>query len=74
MSVLKIFVDKLTSSLLVLFNKDSFKPARHHYIHDNTDFVTAKGKLKAYIAITETLEEVNEKLCFRCQEAGNTIG
>ena len=54
MSVSKIPDDKRTSSLLLLFDTDSFEAARHLGIQDNTDFDTAKEKLKAYFAITET--------------------
>ena len=69
MSVSKIPNDKRTSSLLLLFDTDSFEAARHLSIQDNTDFDTAKGKLKAYFAITET----PAKLDLRRQEAGETI-
>ena len=54
MSVSKISDDKRTSSLLLLFDTDSFEAARHLGIQDNTDFDTAKEKLKAYFAITVT--------------------
>ena len=73
MSVSNISNDKRTSSLLLLFDTDSFEVVRHLGIHDNTDFDTAKEKLKAYFGITETPKELNEKLGFRPQEAGETI-
>ena len=73
MSVSKIPDDKRTSSLLLLFDTDVFEAARHLGIQDNTDFDTAKEKLKTYFAITETPEELNEKLGLRRQEAGETI-
>ena len=41
MSVSKIPHDKHTSSLLLLFDTDSFEAARHLGIQDNTDFETA---------------------------------
>ena len=73
MSVSKIPDDKRTSSLLLLFDTDSFEAASHLGIQDNTDFDTAKEKLHAYFAITETPEELKEKLGLRLQEAGETI-
>ena len=73
MSVSKIPDDKRTSSLLLLFDTDSFKAARHLNIQDNNYFDTAKIRLKAYFAITETLEELKGKLFFCRQEAGETI-
>ena len=41
MSVSKIPDDKRTSSLLLLFDTDSFEAARHLGIQDNTDFDNA---------------------------------
>ena len=73
MSVSKIPDDKRTSSLLLLFDPESFEAARHLGIQDNTDFDTATKKLKAYFAITETPEELKIKLGLRRQEAGETI-
>ena len=60
MSLSKIPDDKRTSSLLLLFDTDSFEAARHLGVQDNTDFDTAKEKLKAYFAITETPEELKK--------------
>ena len=65
MSVSKIPDDKRTSSLLLLFEKDSFEAARHFNTQENTDFDTAKEKLIAYFFITETLEELKIKLSLR---------
>ena len=59
--------------MLLLFDTDSFEAARHLGIQDNTDFDTANEKLKAYFAITETPEELNDKLGLRRQNAGETI-
>ena len=73
MSVSKIPDEKRTSSLLLLFDTDSFEAARHLGLQDNTDFDTAKEKLKAYFAIMETPEELKVKLGLRRQEAGETI-
>ena len=72
MSVSKIPDDKRTSSLLLLFDTDSFETARHLGIQDITDFDSAKEKRKAYFAITKTPEELKEKLGLRRQEAGET--
>ena len=73
MAVSKIPDDKRTSSLLLLFDTDSFEAASHLGIADNTDFETAKAKLKAYFAITETPEELKERLGLRRQEVGESI-
>ena len=73
MSVSKTLNDKRKSLLLLLFDTDSFETERHLGIQDNTDFDTAKEKLKAYFANTETPEELIEKLGLRRQEAGETI-
>ena len=72
MPVSKIPDDKRTSLLLLLFDKHSFETARHLIIQDNTDFDTAKEKLKAYFAIRETPEKLKEKLGLRRQESGET--
>ena len=56
-----------------MFDTDSFEASRHLGILDTTDFATAKEKLKAYFAITNTPKELKEKLGLRRQEAGKTI-
>ena len=73
MSVSKIDDDKRISSLLLLFDTNSFGDARHLGIQDNTDFETAKQKLKAYFAITETPEKRNQTFVVCRQEAGEMI-
>ena len=73
MSVSIIPDDKRTSSLLLLFDTHSFEAARHLGIQDNTDFDIAMEKLKAYFAITETLEQLKETLGICHLEAGETI-
>ena len=73
MSVSKIPDDKRTSSLLLVFDTDSFEAARHIGIQDNTAFDASKEKLKAYFAIIETPEELKDKLGLRRQKAGVTI-
>ena len=45
MSVSKIFDDKRTSSVLLLFDTDVFEAARYYGIQDKTDFHIAKEKL-----------------------------
>ena len=73
MSISKTFDDKRTSSLILLFDTDSFEAARHLGLQNNTDFDTANNKLDAYFAIPETPGELKEKLVLRRQEDGNTI-
>ena len=62
-----------TSSLLLILDVDSFEAATHMGIKLNTPYVEAKHKLKDYFAITETKEELREKLDLRHQEAGESI-
>ena len=62
-----------TSSLLLLLDVDSFEAATHMGIKPNTPYAEAKQKLKEYFAITETKEELREKLDLRQQEAGESI-
>ena len=73
MAVSKIPDDRRTASLLLLFDTDSFEAASHLGIQENTDFDVAKDKLKAYFAITETPEELKERLGLRRQEVGEPI-
>ena len=58
------------SSLLLLLDVDLFKAATHMGITPNTPYAEAKQKLKDYFAITETKEELREKLDLRQQESG----
>ena len=73
MAVSKIPDDRRTASLLLLFDTESFEAASHLGIQDDTDFDIAKAKLKAYFAITETPEELKERLGLRRQEVGESI-
>ena len=73
MAVSKIPDDKRTASLLLLFDTESFEAASHLGIQENTDFQVAQDKLKAYFAITETPEELKERLGLRRQEIGEPI-
>ena len=62
-----------TSSLLLLLDVNSFEAARHLNIKSDTPYAEAKQKLKDYYAVTETKEELREKLNMRVQEPGETI-
>ena len=62
-----------TSSLLLLLDVDSFEAATLMDIKPNTPYAEAKQKLKDYFAITETKEELREKLDLRQQKAGESI-
>ena len=62
-----------TGSLLLLLDVDCFEVAKHLGLRSSTDFEDAKKNLKDYFAITETAEELREKLDFRRQEAGESI-
>ena len=62
-----------TSSLLLLLDVDSFEAATHLGIKADTNFEEAKQKLKDYFSVTETKEELVEKLDLRTQEAGESI-
>ena len=71
--VSKISDDKRTSSLLLMFDTDSFETTRYLGIQDNTDFDTAKEKLKADFVIMERPEKLKDILGFRRQEAAVMI-
>ena len=58
----KCFEEEKTSSLLLLLNVNSFEGARHLNIKSDTPYLEAKHKLKDYCAVTETKEELREKL------------
>ena len=62
-----------TSSLLLLLDVNSFEAARHLNIKSDTPYLEAKQKLKDYYAVTETKEELREKLNLPVQEPGETI-
>ena len=62
-----------TGSLLLLLDVECFEVAKHLGIGSQTPFAEAKKKLKDYFAITETTEELREKLYLRQQEAGESI-
>ena len=65
--------DDRTGSLLLLLDVECFEVAKHLGINSRTDFDTAKQKLKDYYAVTETTDELREKLYLRTQEVGESI-
>ena len=50
-----------------------FQGAKHLGLKSTTDFDVAKEKLKDYISITETSQELRVRLDLRHQEAGESI-
>ena len=62
-----------TSSLLLLLSVDAFEAAKHLGIKSTTDYEEAREKLKDYFAITETKEELIEKLDLRRQGPNESI-
>ena len=58
---------------LILLDGDSFETAQYFGINARTKCFDAKQKLKDYFAITETKEELIEKLDLRRQEHGESI-
>ena len=62
-----------TSSLLLLFDVNLFEAARHLNNKSDTPYLEAKQKLKDYYAVTETKEELRDKLNLRVLEVGETI-
>jgi hypothetical protein len=73
LSAIKCPEEDKTTSLLLLLDVNSFEASTHLGIKFDTDYSVAKQKPKDYFAITETKEEVREKLDLRYQEAGETI-
>ena len=57
-----------TSSLVLLLDLDGYETARHLDIMDESPFEEVKRKLKDYFAVTETKEELLERLNLRVQE------
>ena len=54
--------DDRTNALILLLDEDSLEAAQYLEIDAQTKFSVAKQKLKDYFAITETKEELIEKL------------
>ena len=57
----------------MLLDVNSFEASKHLGIKFDTEYSVAKQKLKDYFAITETKEELREKLDLRFQEASESI-
>ena len=62
-----------TSSVLLLLDVDAFEAAKHLGIKSSTPYEETKQKLKDYFAITETKEELIEKLDLRHQGPNESI-
>ena len=62
-----------TACLLLLLDAECYEQAKHLGITGAMDFDDAKTKLRDYFAITETAEELREKLDLRKQEPGESI-
>ena len=62
-----------TRAILFFLNDDFFEAAKYLGITKSTPYDEAKQKLKDYYAITETKEELVEKLNFRQQEKNESI-
>ena len=57
----------------MLLDVNSFEAARHLNIKSDTPYFEAKQKLKDYYTVTETKEELRDKLNLRVQKVGETI-
>ena len=73
LSAIKCPEEDKTTSLLLLLDVNSFEASKHLGIKSDTEYSVAKQKLKDYFAITETKEELREKLDLHFQKAGETI-
>ena len=73
MSAIKCLEEDKTTSLFLLLDVNSFEASKHLGIKSDTEYSVAKQKLKDYFSITETKEELRDKLDLRFQEAGETI-
>ena len=62
-----------TGSLLLLFDVECFEVAKHFGLKSTTGFDEGKARLQDYFAITETSEELRERLDLRHQEVGESI-
>ena len=73
LEVIKCPEGEKTNALILLLNGDLFEASQYLGITPKTKFTEAKQKLKDYFAITETKEELTEKLDLRRQEPGESI-
>ena len=71
--VTKCLVEDKTGSFLLLLDVECFEVAKHLGLKSTTGFDEAKARLKDYFAITETSEELRERLDLRRHEAGESI-
>ena len=62
-----------TKSLLLLLDVECFEVAKRLGLKSTTGFDEAKARLKDYFAITETSQELKERLDLQRQEAGESI-
>ena len=62
-----------TTNALILLDRDSFEAAQYLKIEAKTKYFVAKQKLKEFFAITETKEELIDKLDWKRQEHGEYI-
>ena len=73
LSAIKCPNEDKTTSLLLLLDVNSFEASKHLGITSDSEYSVAKQNLKDYFAITETKEELREKLDLRFKEAGESI-
>ena len=66
-------VEDTTGSLLLLLHVECFEVAKHLGLKSTTSFDKAMATLTDYFAITETSEDVRERLDLRRQDAGKSI-
>ena len=62
-----------TAFILLFLDSECYEQAKHLGITGAMDFHEAKNNLRDYFAITETAEELREKLDFCRQEPGESI-
>ena len=62
-----------TACLLLLLDSECYEQAKHLGVTGAMDFGEAKKRLRNYFAVTETAEELRDKLDLRKQEPGESI-
>ena len=62
-----------TATLLLLLDVNTFETAKNMRITNTTPYDDAKQRLTAFLAATETPEEMKQKLALRQQEVGESI-
>lgn len=73
LTVHKVPDEMRTASLMLLLDTDGFSAAKHLGIKEATPYNEAKKLLKDYFAVTETPEELREKLNLRVQQPNESI-